>query len=241
MTVEALYRRVVFKVSGESLSFGSQPLYRQRFEEVATAIAEVHGMGVDIIVVIGGGNIWRGPDAVGWNMDSAQADTIGMYGTGLNVAVLTPHLQKLGVPTETLTRGSTAGLGPAYDATKLCAALDRSRVVLLPGGMGVSGISTDVAAVAAAIDADADAVIMSKHGVDGVYDRDPKLDRDAAVLIPELNASDALIRKLAVMDATALTMAIAGKTPIHVIPAAEASGLRYVIEGKKFGSKVLPL
>jgi uridylate kinase len=204
-------------------------------------IAEVHAMGVEIIVVIGGGNIWRGAEAVDWNMDPAQADIIGMYGTGFNVAALAPLLQKLNIPTVTFTRGNTAGLGPAYDTTEVCAALEGGRVVLLAGGMGATGISTDVAAVSAAVDTAADVVIMSKFGVDGVYDRDPRRYPEKAVMLPELNASEALARKLAVMDGTALTMAISGRTPIHVIPADEVSGARYVIEGKKFGSKVLPV
>ncbi|MGW4059206.1 amino acid kinase family protein [Amycolatopsis sp. NPDC004747] len=239
MTADSLYNRVVLKISGESLSFAGTALHPRRFDEVAMSIAEVHDLRIGVIVVTGGGNIWRGAGAAGWQISPTWADMIGMYGTGFNIAALAARLEHMHLPVETLTRGNTTGLGDPYTTTKLGEALDHGKIVLIAGGMGVTGVSTDVAAVSAAIDAHADAVIMAKYGVDGVYDRDPRRT-EGAVFLPELTVSDALAKKLAVMDATALTMAQAGKVPIHVIPADETSGVRYVIEGKKFGSKILP-
>lgn len=235
---ELQYERIVVKISGESLC-GDGPLDRSRMSEVARSIAGVHALGVGLVVVVGGGNLFRGPDGVEWEIDPWQADQAGMLATGINVVLLAGILDRMGVPTETFSRGACIGVGLPYTRREVCTAVDEKRVAFLAGGMGISGVSTDVPAVHAAVDVQAEAIIMAKHGIDGVYDADPN-KAPAAKFLPELAASEALARKLAVMDTPALALALAHNKRIHVIPASEPDGVRHVLEGKEIGSLILP-
>ncbi|MER7007165.1 hypothetical protein ABT297_29570 [Dactylosporangium sp. NPDC000555] len=230
---------MVVKISGESLR-GSHPLDRQRMSEVARTLASVYALGVDMSVIVGGGNLFRGTEADSWQMDRPQADVVGMIATGLNCAILEGLLTQLGVSTQTFSRGPCRGIGHEYLREDVCAALDRRRVVILAGGIGQTGVSTDVAAVHAAIDTHADAIVMSKYGVDeGVYDADPRRNPRARFL-PKLTASQALAQGLAFMDAAGLAMARDYAKRIFVVPASDMANIRYLIEGKDIGSVVLP-
>jgi uridylate kinase len=238
VTAKPLYERVVIKISGESLG-GAGMLDPIRFIPVAQMIASVSSMGVAATIVVGGGNIFRGARAAEFGLDRAQADLVGMASTIPNVLLLEGLLRGLGVQVAVFSRGPAEGVGSIYRRDDVLACLRGGAVALLAGGLGISGISTDVTAVHAAIDTDAPAVIMSKHGVEGVCTEDPKLNPAAAV-IPVLTAAEALEWQLRVMDATAFTLARDHKKHIHVIPATETYGPRYVLEGKEIGSTILP-
>jgi len=237
-----LYDGIVIKISGESLGeYGL--LEPQRFAAVAQMIAAVHSMGVTVTVVVGGGNIFRGALADQWGLEREQADAVGMASTGVNVLLLRGLLRNLGLVPAVFSRGPAEGTGQPYDREHVRTSLQKGAIVLLSGGLGVPGISTDVAAIEAAIDTGAPAVIMSKNGVDGVYTRephDPQGGGDAS-FIPDLTASEALERNLQVMDATALHRARDHGKLIHVIPAAETYAPRYVLEGKEIGSRIIPV
>jgi uridylate kinase len=236
--METRYRRIVLKLSGESL--GSRTaLDLDRMTEAAQAIATVRSLGVAVTVIVGGGNIFRGAQAGAWGMDRPQADAVGMAATGVNALLLDGVLDRIGVPTQIFSRGPCTGIGVPYNREELRATLTEGHVALLAGGMGVSGFSTDVPAVHAAIDTTAEVIVMAKHGVDGVYTADPRHDPGAR-FIGRLSASDALNRKLRVMDASALTLARDHTKYIHVVPADDPNSVRLAIEGKEIGTVIDP-
>jgi uridylate kinase len=235
-----LYDRIVIKISGESL--GEYNLLEpKRFTPVAQMIAAVHSMGVTVTVVVGGGNIFRGALADYWELEREQADAVGMAATGVNVLILQGLLCNLGLAPAIFSRGPAEGTGQPYDREHVRASLEKGAIVLLAGGLGVPGISTDVAAIEAAIDTGAPAVIMSKHDVDGVYTSDPNGPRGAsAVLIPDLTASEALEQELQITDAVALRRARGHGKLIHIVPAKDPFAPYDVLEGKDIGSRIIP-
>ncbi|GAA2128809.1 amino acid kinase family protein [Actinomadura napierensis] len=239
MFVEPRYRRIVLKVSGESLGGSHSPVDIDRMTEVAQSIRTVCKMGVTTTVIVGGGNIFRGGSAKAWELDRLQADEAGMAATGVNAILLQGILESMAVRTEIFSRGPCNGIGIPYSGEELRAALSDGQVGILAGGMGISGFSTDVPAVHAAIDTMAEVVIMSKHGTDGVYNDDPRVVKNARFL-PSLSASQALARKLRVMDSTALSLARDHSKYIHVVPAADPNSVQYAVEGKEVGSVITP-
>jgi uridylate kinase len=240
VTAESRYRRIVLKVSGESLSSPGAPLDSVRFGEVGQSIAELWDMGIATTVVVGGGNIFRGGRAATFNLDRVTADKIGMIATGVNAQLLAGALSTKSVPHQIFSRGAATGIGVPYDTTQLRKLLADGQVAILAGGSGEPGHSTDLPAVQAAIDACADVVVMSKHGIDCVFDADPKETPDARPLA-ELTVSDALRWNLGVMDSAALALARENGKLIHVVPASDPNSVRYAIEGKQIGSVIYPL
>ncbi len=239
MTVQARYRRIVLKVSGESLGSPGVRLNPLRFAETAQSIADVRDLGVRVAVVVGGGNIFRGRDSLEWDLDQDTADEAGMAATGVNAKLLSGKLRAKGVPHQIFARGTASGAGVCYEPASMLTLLSGGGVVIIAGGSGETGHSTDLPAIQAAIDIDAEAVVMSKHGVQGVHDADPRLTPDAK-LLPELTASDALRANLAVMDQAALIHARDNGKLIHVIGAEVPDGVRHAVEGKEIGSVVYP-
>jgi uridylate kinase len=207
--------------------------------DIAQVIMSIHMMGVSATVIVGGGNIFRGTQAGAWHLDRQHADRIGMAATGVNALLLHGSLMSMGVPAQIFSRGPCTGIGSPYNLERLRAVLVEGGIPILAGGMGISGFSTDVPAVYAAIDTHAEVIIMAKHGTDGVYDADPVEHPDAR-LIPELTASDALASKLGVMDSAALTLALDFGKLIHVVAAKDPNCVRLAVEGKEIGSIIQP-
>lgn len=239
MTAKARYKRIVLKVSGESLGTPPAQLDLGRIREVARSIADLRDMGVAITVVVGGGNIMRGSQAVEVGLDRVIADEIGMTGTGLNAQLLDGFLRGSGVPCQIFSRGTASGIGIPYDPARMCELLADGHVVIVAGGSGQTGHSTDFPAVQSAIDTRAEAIVMAKHGIEGVCEADPKDVPDARV-IPELTASDALKWNLRVMDTDALELARDHDKCILVVGASNPHYVRYALEGKQIGSVVYP-
>ncbi|MCO5993968.1 amino acid kinase family protein [Actinoallomurus rhizosphaericola] len=240
MTIAPRYRRLVLKVSGESLGSRDAPLDPERMGEVAQSVAAIRAMGVVVTLIVGGGNIYRGAQATRWHLDRPQADAVGMAATAVNALLLDGMLDTMGVPAHIFARGPASGSGNLYHREEVRSVLARNEVVILAGGMGVSGFSTDVPAVHAAIDTMADVIVMAKHGVDGIYEKDPRRHSDARFL-PSVTASEALRRNLRIMDASALTLARDHGKTIHVVGAADPNAVKYAVEGKEIGSIVQPL
>jgi uridylate kinase len=239
VTAQARYKRIVFKVSGESLSAPSAQLDLVRVREVAQSIGELREMGVAITVVVGGGNIIRGSQADDLKLDRVTADEIGMTATALNAQFLAGFLHSNGVPCQIFSRGTASGVGVPYDSVRMRELLAAGQVAIVAGGSGRPGHSTDLPAVQAAIDTCAEAIIMAKHGTEGVCEADPKYMPDARVL-PELTASDALRWNLAVMDTDALELARDHGKCIHVVGGSNPHNVRYALEGQHIGSVVYP-
>jgi uridylate kinase len=239
MTVQARYERIVLKVSGESLSTPSSQINLLRVREVAQSIKELYDTGIAITVVVGGGNIMRGGQAKKLGLDQVKADEIGMAVTGVNAQFLDIFLNAGGVPCQIFSRGTASGIGVPYDPARMRDMLAGGHVAIVAGGSGETGHSTDLPAVQSSIDTYADAIVMAKHGTDGVCEADPK-DMPNARVIPKLTASEALDWNLRVMDTDALELARDHNKCILVVGADNPNNVRYALEGKQIGSVIYP-
>ncbi|WP_299056446.1 hypothetical protein [uncultured Nocardioides sp.] len=214
------FDKIVVKVSGESLGSLDPALFR----DVVKPLAEVHSLGVKLGVVVGGGNLLRGNQAHLWGVPRDTLDIAGMLATGVNASLLVGVLQSFDIPAQLFSRGPCSSSGTPYEPTEVAASFEAGNACVIAGGLGVPGISTDVAAVSLASDVGAEALFMSKFGVDGVYDRDPRLHPNAHFL-PELSASYALGENLAIMDREALKLARAHGICIRVVPASDTRAI----------------
>ncbi len=225
--------RIVLKLSGEAFAgnagFGIDgSIVRQLAEEVVDA----RSMGVDVAIVIGGGNIWRGMTGAGAGMDRAQADYMGMLATVINSLALQDTLEQLEQPTRVMTALHMEQIAEPYIRRRAERHLEKGRVVILAGGLGAPFFTTDTPAALRAAELSAGAVIKGTHsGVDGVYTADPKLDPTATKL-DEISYMDVLNRGLKVMDPTSITFCMDNALPIVVFDALQVGNLRRVLTGE---------
>ena len=202
----ARYRRIVLKLSGEALSgkqgFGLDPAIIQ---SVAKQIKEVAELGVEIAVVVGGGNIWRGKVGSEMGMDRANADYMGMLATVMNSLALQDSLENHGIPTRVQTSIEMRQVAEPYIRRKAIRHLEKKRVVIFAAGTGNPYFSTDTTAALRAAEIEADVILMAKNNVDGVYNADPKFNKDAEKY-DQLSYMDVLNEGLGVMDSTASSL-----------------------------------
>lgn len=213
----ARWSRVLIKLSGEAFAgaqgFGIEGSVISR---IAAEIVEAKAtFDVDIAIVVGGGNIWRGIAGQGAGMDRAQADYMGMLATVINALALQEVLERLDQPTRVQTAIQMSQVAEPYIRRRAIRHLEKGRVVIFAAGTGNPFFTTDTTAALRAIEIDADAILMGKSGTDGVYTADPKLD-PAAELIEEISYIDVLNRGLKVMDSTAITLCMDNDLPICV-------------------------
>ena len=230
--VEPTYRRVLLKLSGEALAgralFGIDP---EVVQSLAGQIGDLHGLGVEVAVVIGGGNIWRGMTGAGAGMDRAQADYMGMLATVINGLGLQDTLEQLDQPTRVMTALHMEQIAEPYIRRRAMRHLEKGRVVILAGGLGAPFFTTDTPAALRAAELSAGAVIKGTHGgVDGVYTADPRKDPTATKL-DEVTYMDVLNKGLAVMDPTSITFCMDNQLPIVVYDAITPGNLRRVLTG----------
>lgn len=232
------WKRVLLKLSGEAFAGETDALDGDVVENIANDIVEVRGMGVDVAVVVGGGNIWRGMTGAGSGMDRAQADYMGMLATVINALGLQDTLERLGQPTRVQTAVRMDQIAEPYIRRKAIRHLEKGRVVIFAAGLGSPFFTTDTPAALRAAEVSAQAVLKGTHsGVDGVYTADPKLD-PTATKIDELSYMDVLNRGLTVMDPTSITFCMDNDLPIVVFDVLEKGNLRAVLEGKPIGTLV---
>jgi uridylate kinase len=229
------FRRVLLKLSGEALmgdrEFGLDP---ERIDAIAAEIVEVHASGLEIAIVTGGGNIWRGMAAAAEGMDRATADYAGMLAIVLNSLVLQDALERRGAQTRVLSALAVSEVAEPYIRRRAIRHLEKGRVVIFAAGTGNPFFSSDTAGALRALEINAEAILMAKHGVEGVYDGDPKLDPDARFL-PTLTYAEAIERDLKVMDATALSLCRENDLPIYVFEQA-VGNIRRVLSGERIGT-----
>lgn len=232
------FRRVLLKLSGESLmgslDHGTDP---ERLHAVARQVARVHERGVEVAIVVGAGNIFRGVQGAAAGMDRATADYMGMIATVLNALPLQDALEGLDVRTRVQSALTIAEVAEPYIRRRAMRHLEKQRVVIFAGGTGNPFFTTDTAAALRAVEVHAEAILMAKNGVDGVYTADPKLD-PAATFIPDITHMDALQRGLRVMDATALTLCAENRLPIHVFNMDDDSNIDRIVSGERVGTLV---
>lgn len=232
------YKRIVLKLSGEALAgdtgFGINPPV---IKTVAEEIKAIYEMGIQIGIVVGGGNMWRGEAGAEMGMERAQADYIGMLGTVMNGLALQDNLESIGVPTRVQTSIEMRQIAEPYIRRKAVRHLEKGRVVIFAGGTGNPYFSTDTTAALRAAEIDADAILMAKNGVDGVYSADPRTDKDA-VKYDSLTYMEILSKGLKVMDSTASTLSMDNNIPLVVFNLNEPGNIKKVISGDNIGTTV---
>jgi uridylate kinase len=234
------WKRVLLKLSGEAFAgTAGYGIDGDVVTGLAREIVEVRrDLGVDVAVVVGGGNIWRGMTGAGKGMDRAQADYMGMLGTVINALALQDVLERLGQPTRVQTAIHMEQIAEPYIRRRAIRHLEKGRVVILAGGLGSPFFTTDTPAALRAAEIDAEALLKGTHsGVDGVYTADPKLDPTATKL-DEVSYMDVLNKGLRVMDPTSITFCMDNQLPIVVFDALVPGNLRSILEGKPIGTLV---
>ena len=235
-------RRVLLKLSGEAFGGGQLGVNPDIVSGIAKEIAEAAPTGpddpdgVEVAVVVGGGNFFRGAELSQRGMDRGRADYMGMLGTVMNCLALQDFLEKLGIETRVQTAITMGQVAEPYIPRKAERHLEKGRVVIFGAGSGMPYFSTDTVAAQRALEVGAEALLMGKQGVDGVYDSDPKKNPDA-VKFDQLSYDDFLARGLRVADATAISLARDNALPI-VIFGLEEGNIARVIHGEKIGTVV---
>lgn len=235
----ARYRRVVVKLSGEALAgtngWGVDPA---SLGQLADEVLSVHDLGVQIAVVVGGGNYFRGRMAAGWGIGRAEADNIGMLATVMNALMLRGALT---ARTDTDIRVMTAvpiqSVAEPFIRLRAQRHLDHGLIVLLAGGIGQPYVTTDYPAVQRSLELEADALLVAKNGVDGVYDSDPKLNPDAK-RYTELSYDQALATGVKVMDTSAMVLANEQDLTMHVFDVTASGIMRQLCEGADLGTRL---
>lgn len=236
--MEPKYKRILIKLSGEALA-GEKGvgINLPVVQEMAKEIAEVHSLGVEIALVIGGGNLWRGEPAAEAGMDRVQADYTGMLGTVMNALVMADSLQKEGVETRVQTAIAMQSVAEPYIRGRALRHLEKNRIVIFGAGIGSPYFSTDTTAALRAAEIEADAILMAKNGVDGVYNADPKKDANA-VKFDELTHVEVIKRGLKIMDATASTLSMDNDIDLVVFNMNESGNIKRVVFGENIGTTV---
>ena len=230
------YKRVLLKLSGESLAGDELPLDPLRADDVARRIREIHEMGVEVAVVIGAGNLWRGKVGLERGMDRATADYMGMLATVMNALSLMDAIEQAGVNVRVQTAIEMHAVAEPYIRRRAIRHLEKGRVVIFGGGTGNPYFSTDTAAALRAMEISADVVIKATK-VDGVYDSDPKRNPQA-VKFENLTYIETLNRRLEVMDSTAISLCMDNKLPILVLNLWDHDSLRLALMGEPVGTLV---
>jgi uridylate kinase len=233
------WRRIVLKLSGEA--FAGEAGYGidgNVVSSLATDVAEVRNLGVDVAIVVGGGNIWRGMSGAGSGMDRAQADYMGMLATVINALALQDTLERQGQPTRVQTAIHMAQVAEPYIRRRAIRHLEKGRVVIFAGGTGNPFFTTDTTAALRAVEIEAEALLKGTHsGTDGMYTDDPRTNPDATKL-DEVSYLDVLNQGLRAMDSTAITLCMDNNLPIVMFDLLEKGNVRAILEGRPIGTLV---
>jgi uridylate kinase len=237
----AQWKRVVLKLSGEAFASGAadETIDGAVVERIAKEVADVRAnLGVELAVVVGGGNIWRGAAGSATGMDRATADYLGMLATVINALALQDALERQGQPTRVQTAIGMSQIAEPYIRLRAIRHLEKGRVVIFAAGTGNPFFTTDTAGALRAVEIEAGVLFKGTHGaVDGVYDSDPK-QNPRARLLPELSFDEVISRGLRAMDLTAITLCRENDLPIRVFSIMEPGNLRRTIQGDGIGTLI---
>lgn len=230
------YKRIVLKLSGEALAaqtgYGIDPKF---ISSIANQIKEITELGVQVAIVVGGGNIWRGVAGSSQGMDRATADYMGMLATVINALALQDALENISVPTRVQTSIEMRQVAEPYIRRRAIRHLEKKRVVIFAGGTGNPYFSTDTTAALRAAEIEADVILMAKNNVDGVYSADPK-KIDDAVKYESLTYLEVLKNGLGIMDSTASSLSMDNNIPMIVFNISKEGNIKRVILGEKIGT-----
>jgi uridylate kinase len=233
------YKRILLKISGEALiGEGKKSIYDLKtLKTLALAIKKLITLKVDVAIVVGAGNIWRGKMGEEMGMNRAIADYMGMLGTIINSIAIQDILEKNGVPTRVQTALNVQEVAEPYILRRALRHFEKGRVVIFGGGTGNPFFSTDTAAALRAAEIDADLILMAKHGVDGIFSNDPKKDPKAK-MFKKLTYLEALNLKLKVMDNTALSLCMDNNLDIVVFNMDDVNNIVKIVQGEKIGTHI---
>ncbi|EGF87409.1 UMP kinase [Gemella haemolysans] len=230
------YKRVLYKLSGEALAGGKGfGIDSEVVNKITSQIVEVVKQGVEVAIVVGGGNIWRGKTGEELGMERATADSMGMLATVMNSLALQDSLEQKGVDTRVLTSVEMKAMAEPYIRRRAIRHLEKGRVAIFAAGIGNPYFSTDTTAALRAKEIGAEAILMGKNGVDGVYSADPKLD-STATKYDKLSYMDIMNKGLTIMDSTAITFCMDNHLPIIVFSIDEADNIVKVVSDSKLGT-----
>jgi uridylate kinase len=236
--VSAAFKRILLKLSGEALMgdlpYGADP---ERIAAIAGEIKRVADRGVEIAIVVGGGNIYRGLKGTAAGMDRATGDYMGMLATVLNALALQDALEKTGAVTRVQSAITISEVAEPYIRRRAMRHLEKDRIVIFAAGTGNPFFTTDTAAALRALEIHAEAILMGKHGVEGVYSADPRLDSGAA-FIPEISHREAIEQRLQVMDSTALSLCMDNGLPLYVFNIDDERNIDRIVSGERVGTVV---
>ncbi len=232
------YRRVLLKLSGEAFGGGAVGVDPDIVRGIARQIAQAAREGIEVAIVVGGGNFFRGAELQQRGMERARADYMGMLGTVMNCLALQDFLEKEGVDTRVQTAITMGQVAEPYIPRRAIRHLEKGRVVIFGAGAGMPYFSTDTVSAQRALECQCDAVLMSKNGVDGVYDADPRTEPDARKL-DEVTYGDALANGLKVVDAAAFSLCMENHLPMVVFGIQGDDTIRRAILGERIGTSVL--
>jgi uridylate kinase len=238
VAAEPAFKRILLKLSGEALmgdlEYGTDP---DQIERIATQVRDVRSLGVEVAVVVGAGNIYRGLEGAAEGMDRATADYMGMLATVLNGLTLQDALEKVGADTRVLSAMAVTEVAEPYIRRRAIRHLEKGRTVIFAAGTGNPFFTTDTAAALRALEIHAEVILMAKNGVEGVYDADPQVNPDASFL-PEISHREAIERGLRVMDSTALSLCMDNDLPIYVFNMADPRNIDRIVRGERVGTLV---
>ena len=230
------YKRVLYKLSGEALAGGKGfGIDSEVVTKITSQIVEVVKKGVEVAIVVGGGNIWRGKTGEELGMERATADSMGMLATVMNSLALQDALEQKGVDTRVLTSVEMKEMAEPYIRRRAIRHLEKGRVAIFAAGIGNPYFSTDTTAALRAKEIGAEAILMGKNGVDGVYSADPKLD-STATKYDKLSYMDIMNKGLTIMDSTAITFCMDNHLPIIVFSIDDAENIVKVVSDSNLGT-----
>lgn len=232
------YKRVLLKLSGEALRGNDENVINPEIIfEISKEIKQIHDLGVEVAIVVGGGNIWRGKIASELGMDRSTADYMGMLATMMNGLAISDGLVDAGIDNRVMTSIEANRVAEPYIRGRALKHLENNRVVIFVGGTGSPYFSTDSASCLRAAEINADVILMAKNFVDGVYDSDPKLNSDA-IKFDNLTYDEMVAKELEVMDLTAVTMGKENNIPIVVFNLNESGNILKVVQGDEIGTTI---
>lgn len=234
--METKYKRVLIKLSGEAIATdGGKGIDSDKLEKVVDQIVEISSSGIEIGIVIGAGNFWRGKYGDEY-MERTTSDYMGMLATTLNALALQDMIESKGLYTRVMTAIEMKQIAEPYIRRRAVRHLEKKRIVIFACGTGNPYFTTDTAAALRAVEIGAEAILLAKN-IDGVYDKDPKTNSDA-VKFDEVTYMEVISKRLAVMDATAITLCMENKIPILVFALNEKDSIKRTIMGEKIGTVI---
>lgn len=234
------YKRVLLKLSGEALADKNNNMILENYslDQVAASIKLMVDKGMEVAVVVGAGNIWRGKLAKQIGIERSTADYMGMLGTIINALALQSAIEKTGLGCRVLSALEIKAVAETYIRRRAIRHLEKGRVVIFAGGTGNPYFTTDTCATLRAMEIEADAILMAKNGVDGVYTADPKLDKNAQ-FIKTITFDEMLKRELRVMDPTAIALLKDNQIEIRVFDMNEPTNIEKLINGEDIGTTII--